>query len=211
MKADEERIMREVPNCGGGSGGDLGEDDGGNQIKSAESTYQIGGNQVVLVSRPTQHLDPTAEGTKAPSRIVLVAGGAMPEDITDGTVDIRGAQGVRITSGPPCVPLFTPETSFDGTNGVEVAVGKDQRISLDRGDPRSPQSQSITLTPGQIFINGQTGEIVLSSLKKITLSVGQNSIVIDTSGITIIGMPAVQINPLAPPELPPLPPGEAYA
>ncbi len=135
----------------------------------------------------------------------------MPEDITDGTVDIRGAKGVRVTSGPPSVPMLTPKCSFPGTDGVEIAVGIDQNITLDRGDPRVQTSQSISLTPGQILINGQAGEIIINSLKKISLMVGQNSITIDTSGITIIGLPAVQINPMAPPELPPLPEGEAYA
>ncbi len=47
---EEYTSMPENMNSGGGSGGDMGRQDAGNQIKSAEATYQIAGNQVVLIS-----------------------------------------------------------------------------------------------------------------------------------------------------------------
>jgi hypothetical protein len=87
----------------------------------------------------------------------------------------------------------------------------DQNIMLDRGDPKVPTSQSIHMTPGAIYVNGQDGEVMITSLKSITLAVGQNSITIDTTGITIIGLPAVQINPMGPPEMPPLADDEGFA
>jgi len=198
----ENPILEDAFNPGGGSGGDMGNDDAGNQIKYAEATYQIGGNQVVLLARPTQHLEPSVPPKPtSPGHIMLLAGGVLPQDVANGSVDIRGAKSVRITSGPPAAPLLSPATSSPGTNGVEIEVSKTQNISLERGDPADPTqaSQLIAMTPGQILIDAQKGSLVLSSLTSIHLVVGQSSITIDTTGITIIGKPLVQINPVAPP------------
>src|ERR1051326_4890316 len=94
---------------GGGSGGATGMTDTGDQLQSAQHTYQIGGNQVVLVSRkplPGPGVEP------GPSRIVLLAGGSVQGGFIDeGTVDIRGCKGVRVTAGPLALPMLSPGTS----------------------------------------------------------------------------------------------------
>lgn len=63
---------------GGGSGGDTGMTDKGDQVKSAKHTYQIGGNQVVLVSRkPTPVPGQDQSAPPDNSRILLLAGAAQ--------------------------------------------------------------------------------------------------------------------------------------
>jgi hypothetical protein len=202
-------MASEEKNLGGGAGGGTGMDESGNNLQSAGATYQIAGNQVVLLSRKA--LPPAKAG---PSVITILAAGALPTFADDGNVDIRGAKGVRITAGPPALVSVSPPTRLASTDGVEIEVSAKQRITLDRGSSLLPTSQSIALVPGSIVIDSGTGDVVIRSLTKITLEVGPNSITLDAlEGITIRGLPFVQINPSGPPPepLPPLPPGEAYA
>jgi hypothetical protein len=204
--------MNDERNLGGGSGGGTGMDDDGNKLESASSTYQIAGNQVVLLSRaPVVPLK-----QPGPSRIVILAAGKF-DTLNDGNVDIRGSKGVRITAGPPALPPASPAVSSESTDGVEIVVSGKQRIALLRGP--LPGGQAIDLSPEQIniwsgseVIIGGTGEISISSDTKITLAVGENSITISPEGITIIGLPQVQINPMAPPTpvLPELDLGEPF-
>jgi hypothetical protein len=179
---------------GGGSGGDAGMDTKGNQLHSATATYQIGGNQVVLVSR--HNIPPQKSG---PSRIIILAGGGLPGGFADdGTVDIRGAKGVRLTAGGLAVPLMSPDTSVGSTGGVEIAVDETQNVTIMRG--MEPTDQWIQMTPTGISINaGPKGQLVLSA--------GMSSITISAAGIVIDGAPQTQINPGPPaPPPPPLPP-----
>lgn len=197
--------MNDERNLGGGSGGGTGMDDDGNKLESATSTYQIAGNQVVLLSRA-----PVVPLKKpGPSRIVILAAGKF-DTLDDGNVDIRGSKGVRITAGPPALPPASPAVSSESTDGVEIMVSGNQSIDLVRGDPKLPASQAIGLSPGQIVLWGGTGEIMITSKTKITLAVGENSITIGPEGITIIGLPQVQINPMAP-VLPELDLGEPFS
>jgi hypothetical protein len=193
---DENNIL------GGGSGGDTGMTNDGNQVKSAKHTYQIGGNQVVLVSRkPTP--EPDSKDKPDDSMIVLLAGGSLEGGfVDDGMVNIRGCKGVRVTSGPLAIPVMSPPTSLESTNGVEVVVSEKQSISLVRGI--TPDlNQSIAMTQNNIVIDaGLQGTI--------TLCAGANEITISPLGVLINGL-LVQINPGQPDMPPPLPPGEEYA
>ena len=180
-------------NLGGGSGGDTGMTDKGHQVKSARGTYQIGGNQVVLVSR--KNIPPAPEG---PSRIVLLAaGGVEGAFIDDGTVDVRGCKGVRITAGPISLPMASPETSSaDTLDGVDIGASQLQKIRIQRGF-LFPEIQTIEMEPNSIVIDaGLNGSL--------SLRAGMSQITIDLTGVTIIGVPMVQINPGPPP--PPVPP-----
>jgi hypothetical protein len=197
-------------NLGGGSGGGAGYDDDGNKLESASSTYQITGNQVVLLSREPVP-PPVPPKQSGPSRIVILAAGNADTGLIDGNVDIRGSKGVRITAGPPAVPEVSPAVSSETTVGVEIAVSATQSIKLERGDPSLPASQAIELTPGLMWIEGGTGEIFINSDTRITLAVGlssitisqwgiifavgPNSVRISEEGITIMGDTPVQIMP----------------
>lgn len=184
-------------NLGAGSGGgDCSEETKGDQTKKADGTYSITANQVMLHS--WKNIPPSADND---SRIMLLAqGGLTGGFIDDGTVDIRGCKGVRITAGPVALPLVAPIMSAASTNGVEIEVSELQSITMKRG--LLPIDQYITLTPTGITINaGITGTL--------TLNAGMSQIKIDSTGITIIGVPFVQINPGAPAPPPkPLPPDE---
>jgi hypothetical protein len=181
-------------NLGGGSGGDTGMESSGNQLKSASGTYQIGGNQVVLIAR--ESLPPAQAG---PSRIILLAAGGVPGAfIDDGMVDIRGCKGVRVTTGPGAIPMLSPTTSSEATNGVEILVSETQTVKIQRGLSTPGVSvQTITMEPLAITLNAGTAGT-------LTLAAGTSSITIGPSGITIIGVPMVNINPGPP--APPLPP-----
>lgn len=190
-------MEEDVENLGGGSGGaDCSEETKGDQTKKADGTYSITANQVALTSWKT--IPPNADNS---SRIMLLAHGGLSSGfIDDGTVDIRGCKGVRITAGRLALPLVAPIMSAASTNGVEIEVEVAQSITIKRGMP--PLCQYITLTPTGITINaGMAGTL--------TLKAGNSQITMDATGITIIGVPFVYINPGAPaPPLPPLPPDE---
>jgi hypothetical protein len=183
-------------NPGGGSGG--GDDPGtkGHRMVTSEGTHETRANQISLVS--WKNIPP---GPDNQSRIGLLAmGGLEGAFIDDGTVDIRGCKGVRITSGP-LIPVINPEMSVASTDGIEIETGESQSITIKRG--QLPEiDQYITMTPTGITINaGLAGTL--------TLNAGLSQIVIGPTGITIIGLPLVQINPGSPaPPLPPLPPDE---
>ena len=180
---------------GGGSGGDTGMTDKGNQVKSAKHTYQIGGNQVVLVSR--KPLPEPGGSPPDPSRIILLAGGSVAGGFIDeGTVDIRGCKGVRVTSGPVAIPMISPETSSESTDGVDIIVSGTQKVRVQRG-LTFPDIQTIEMNSGSIVIDaGLNGSL--------SLRAGMSMISIDLSGVTINGVPLVQVNPGPPP--PPAPP-----
>jgi hypothetical protein len=183
-------------NPGGGSGG--GEDSGtrGHRMVTSDGTHETRANQISLVS--WKNIPPTTDNE---SRIGLLAmGGLTGEFIDDGTVDIRGCKGVRITSGP-MIPVLNPIMSSASTDGIEIETGESQSITIKRGQLPAID-QYITMTPSGITINA-------GLLGTLTLNAGMSQITIGPMGITIIGMPLVQINPGSPaPPLPPLPPDE---
>ncbi len=94
-----------------------------------------------------------------------------------------------ITAGPP--PL--PPTASDSTNGVEIAVGELQNVTLQRG--LLPIDQKIEMTPGSITVDAGVGTVTIQSLTQITLSVagGLSTITLGPEGITIQGL-MVKIN-----------------
>jgi hypothetical protein len=188
-------------NPGGGSGGAApgGGDDAatkGHRTVTSDGTHETRANQISLVS--WKNIPPGADNE---SRIGLLAmGGLEGAFMEDGTVDIRGCKGVRITSGP-LIPVINPDMSVASTDGIEIETGESQSITIKRG--QLPEiDQFITMTPSGITINaGLAGTL--------TLNAGLSQIVIGPTGITIIGLPLVQINPGSPaPPLPPLPPDE---
>jgi hypothetical protein len=189
--------MEEDENLGGGSGGaDCAEENKGDQAISVDGTYSIRANQVALTS--WKNLPPSADNA---SRIMLLAMGGLAglfED--DGTVDVRGCKGVRITSGS-LIPILNPIMSAKTTDGIEIETGVGQNVTIKRGTIPF-LNQSISMTPNGITIDaGITGTL--------TLCAGTSQITIGPSGITIIGLPIVQINPGPPaPPPPPLPEDE---
>jgi len=168
---------------GGGSGG--GDDDGPNIIKTAECSYQIAANQVVLLTKPPT--DPNPGAKPVPNVITILAAG---NELIDGNVDVRGSKGVRITTGPP--PLLPVKS--DSTDGVEIIVSETQNVTVQRG-LMPTIDQSITMTPGNITIDGGVGTVTIQSMMEIKLSVagGVSSITLTPAGVIIKG-PLVMIN-----------------
>jgi hypothetical protein len=187
-------------NPGGGSGGTApGGDDSlnkGHRMITSEGTHEIRANQISLVS--WKNIPPATDNE---SRIgILAMGGLEGAFLDDGTVDVRGCKGVRITSGP-LIPVINPVMSATSTDGIEIETGESQSITIKRG--QLPDiDQYITLTDSGITINAGLGGT-------LTLNAGLSQITIGPEGITIIGLPLVQINPGMPaPPLPPLPEDE---
>jgi len=188
-----------LENLGGGSGGDDDDsDDRGHQVISADGTYEIRANQLSLFT--WKNVPPSSDKE---SRITLAAiGGVAGGFMDDGRVDIRGCKGVRITSGPfMLIPILNPAMSVASTDGIEIEAGESQSITIKRG-MLPVLDQYISLTDSGITIDaGITGTL--------TLAAGMSQITIGPEGITIIGVPLVQINPGPPgPPPPPLPEDE---
>lgn len=172
----------DVLKSGGGSGGG---DDGNNTIQSADGTFEIAANQLVLVTKDPDN-PPAGDHV-----ITILAAGSLPT-FSDGRVDIRGSQGVRVTSGPPIGPPL-PTTS-QSTNGIEVMTSSEaQSILLQQGS--LPMSQKIELGLGGITIDGTEHLVTIKSAYSISLTVagGTSQILITPAGIVIKG-PLVQIN-----------------
>lgn len=162
---------------GGGTGGGPDVD---SHIQSFNGAFSIEANQVQFISRAP--LPPAVPG---PNVITVVASGMG----TDGRVEVRGSQGVRVTAGPP--PL--PPTESASTNGVEIIVGALQNVTIQRG--LLPIDQKIEMTPSGITVDAGMGAVTIQSLSKITLSVagGLSTITLGPQGVTIQGL-LVQIN-----------------
>jgi hypothetical protein len=187
-----------LKNLGGGSGGDDDDsDDRGHQVIQADGTYEVRANQLSLFS--WKNIPPSSDNE---SRITLAAiGGLAGEFNDDGTIDIRGCKGVRITSGPfTMTPLMNPLMSTSSTDGIEIEAGESQSITMRRGMmANDPLAQYISITSSGITIDA-------GGVGTLTLCAGQSSITIAPEGITIVGLPIVQINPGPPaPPPPPLP------
>ncbi len=167
---------------GGGSGGGTGMDDDGNNLQSCNSTYQIAGNQVALLSRKMPPLNPAKPA--GPSCITLLATGGLPTLEDDGKIDIRGAKGVRITAGGVPIPMVSPPVSDSTTDGVEIMVSETQNVTIYRGV--SALNQKIEMFPNGILIDAGIGGI-------LTLKAGESEIVLSPTGIVIKGL-LVEIN-----------------
>jgi hypothetical protein len=189
--------MEEDENLSGGSGGaDCAEENKGDQAISVDGTYSIRANQVALTS--WKNIPPSADNE---SRVMLLAMGGLEGLFADsGMVDVRGCKGVRITSGS-LIPIINPPMSADSTDGIEIETGETQSITMKRG-VLPVIDQYITLTSSGITIDA-------GLLGTLTLTAGLSTITIGPSGITIVGIPLVQINPGPPaPPPPPLPEDE---
>lgn len=166
-------------NCvqsGGSGGGPLAR----SRDTNGDGRYAISANHISIVSEPA-----LAPVIPEPFVITVLAMGMG----IDGRVDVRGTQGVRLTAGPP--PL--PPTTSESTNGVEIAVGEAQNVTIQRG--LLPVDQKIEMTPSGITVDAGLGSVTIQSLTEITLSVagGLSSITLGPQGITIQGL-LVQIN-----------------
>ncbi len=143
---------------------------------SHDGRFSIAANQLILESRP-----PVAPIIPDPYVITILASGMG----MDGIVNVGGSQGVRVTGGPPSLP----PTGSESTNGVEVAVGETQEITLQRGLIPGVDQQ-IEMTPSGITIDAGSMPVTIQSLTQVTLSVagGMNTITLSPEGITIQGV-----------------------
>lgn len=169
------------PILGGGSGGDA---DSHDHSQSYDGEFKISAKAVEMLSRP-----PIPPASPGPNIITLLATDLLGMG-EDGTIDVKGAKGVRITAGPP---LLVPAHS-DSTNGVEVATGETQNVTIKRG-LLDGVDQKMEMTPAGITIDGGACPITIQSLTEITLSVagGLSTITLTPAGITIQGV-IIQIN-----------------
>jgi hypothetical protein len=146
-----------------------------------DGVYALGANRIEVMAR-----SPLPPVPPKPCNITLVATGLA----MDGTVDVRGSKGVRITSGPPMLP----PTASESTNGVEIIASEAQNVTIQRGLIPAVD-QMIEMTPGAIMVDGGVGTITIQSLTEIKIQVagGVSSITLTPVGIIIQG-PIVMIN-----------------
>jgi len=168
-------------NTGGGSGGSPDTHD---HAQSFDGAFKISAKAVEMLSRP-----PIPPASPGPNVITLLATDLLGTG-EDGTVDVKGAKGVRITAGPPVV---VPAHS-ESTNGVEIFVGEIQNVTIQRG-LLPGIDQKIEMTPSGITVDAGLMPVTIQSLTQITLSVagGLSTITLAPEGITIQGV-LIQIN-----------------
>jgi len=180
-------------NPGGGSGG--GE---GDRSYSAGAAYQIGANEVVILAMPQAiPADPTSP---VPCQISMVAASGEPPLPGDGQVRVRGAQGVRITTGPDeVVPADSPTT-----NGVEIEVPEEQTVMVNVGETTMILSaEGATIAAGMTTVDvtaeGINLEAGLSTVAitpesiEFQVAEGLSSITLTPEGIVLKGV-IIQIN-----------------
>lgn len=167
---------------GGGSGGAAS---GSPHAEFFDDKYILAANQVELVAR--HPMPPLPPGKSVISLLATDNVGPVPTGL-EGEVDVRGAKAVRITSGP-FLPGLGPPAQSDSTDGVEIAVGEAQKVTILRG-LLPGIDQKIEMDPGSITIDGGAGSVTIQSLTQITLSVagGVNTITMTPEGITIQGL-----------------------
>jgi hypothetical protein len=167
---------------GGGTGGGS---TGSPHVEFFDAKHSIVANQLELVAR--HPMLPLPPGKSTISLLATDNVGPVPTGL-EGEVDIRGAKAVRITSGP-FLPGLGPPAQSDSTDGVEIAVGEAQKVTILRG-LLPGVDQKIEMDPGSITIDGGAGSITIQSLTQITLSVagGVNTITMTPEGITIQGL-----------------------
>lgn len=168
---------------GGGTGGGPG----GDTTSSSSGEHIIAANQVSLLAQPS----PLGLPYK-PSNITLLSAGLG----FDGTVDVRGSKGVRVTAGPP--PGLS--TSSMTTNGIEVEASEAGSVTIKRG--LLPNDQKIEMTPAGITVNAGGMPVTIESLTEITFKVagGIAKITLTPEGIEIEAL-TVKINGLVEAEL----------
>lgn len=163
--------------------------EGGDRLHLADGAYQIAANQIALVTRSPLRPD-TSSADANEHVITLLAPGSPDSARTDGRVDIRGSQGVRVTAGP--APLLPIESK--SVKGVEIMVGEEQKVTIQRGLIPGVD-QTVEMNAQGITINAGDGVITLKAFREIKLSVadGLASISLTPVGITIKG-PLIRLN-----------------
>ena len=168
---DEERppMANGEADQGGGSGGGP---EAGDQHVSAQTMYLITGNQVGLFAN--------AAPTDVPPLPVITLLSAGETGL--GSVDIRGALGVRVTTGPIGEPALHNVAQLPG---VEVEVPVTSCVSLKQG-PAPPGGSSIEMRPvAGITINAGAMPVTVLSTTRISLTVGASSIEVTGAGVSI--------------------------
>jgi hypothetical protein len=162
---------------------------GGDKLHLADGAYQIAANQIALVTRSPLRPE-TSDASANDHVITLLAPGSPDSALTDGRVDIRGSQGVRVTAGPG--PLLPTESK--SVRGVQIMVGEEQKVTIQRGLIPGVD-QTVEMNPQGITINAGDGVITLKAFREIKLSVadGLASISLTPVGITIKG-PLIRLN-----------------
>ena len=158
--------------------------DGGHRVHFADGAYEIAANQISLFTKSPLRANDTDHV------ITLLASGTEESALTNGRIEVRGTQGVRITAGP--APL--PPTESKSVKGVEIMVGEEQKVTIQRGLIPGVD-QTVEMNPQGITINAGDGVITLKAFREIKLSVadGLASISLTPVGITIKG-PLIRIN-----------------
>lgn len=161
-------------------------DDGGHKLHDVDGVYEIAANQVLLITKSP--LQPSSRDHV----ITLLAPGTPESALTNGRIELRGTQGVRVTAGPPMGEALA--TDGKSVKGVEIIVGEEQKVTIQRGLIPGVD-QTVEMNPQGITINAGDGVITLKAFREIKLSVadGLASISLTPVGITIKG-PLIRIN-----------------
>ena len=176
-RTSPESVLAGEENFGAGSGGEWYD---GGHVHQNDGAYQVTSPQIRVMAE-----GPCENGQNG---ILLQASGS--DSFTESFVDVHADRRVRITTGGPDITVWDTNT----VGGVRVQVETNQCIGLLHGPKGVPGSSIVMLASG-MEIESEEGNIIISSVKQITLQVagGTSSITLEPDQITIKG-PMVYIN-----------------
>ena len=116
----------------------------------------------------------------------------------DHTVEVENDQKVTI-GGNQTIKIGSDDPSSGGGNQT-IEIGKNRDVTIDTGSDSlllkqgdlstklSMGNMSIELSMGNLSTKASLGQITEDAMQSITMTVGENSIKIDQTGITISGL-----------------------
>jgi len=142
------------------------------------------------------HAERTMHNSVEASQFITVGG---DRHITTGGTDKDGNK-----SGDVKEKVFQNHNLHILGDAREKVEGKESRIIVGDSGAQYQGNRGVQITSDEV-VEAQT--ITFSAQQSITLAVGASSIMLDASGVTVIGVPLINLNPAG--ALPP-PPGKVF-
>jgi type VI secretion system secreted protein VgrG len=146
------------------------------------------GHEDVLI-----HAERTMHNSVEASQFITVG---VDRHITTGGMDKDGNQ-----IGDVKEKVFKNHNLHVLKDAREKVEGKESRTLIGDSAAQYQGNRSVQITGDELVI---AANITIQAQQKITLMAGSSSIVIDPSGVTVIGVPMINLNPMA--AVPPIPP-----
>jgi len=183
------------PSGAGGAKDNDGSDDGeGGNTQYVSGTWERDANNITLYATDKPQ-GPTEDNHSSSEPNVTLA--ASDSDGSDsGAVLVRGNRLVRITSGTSSEVQSDEDPDLPAPQmGIQMQVGNDHEISLQRGTKDNPNLGVIAMSDDGIWADANQGMFLVTSKTMIKFQVagGTSSIILTPSRVIIKG-PIITLN-----------------